>query len=159
MIRTSHLLLSLYQQSSHHNRATLAVKPPKSSFASPRFSEVPHLKVEHSLPASNSSAHSLSTNSQLESMALRVITYGIPSALALGGAFTASTLLASDQSNESSNNRTPASGTISQGSVFDFNATFLGQTLSYKKNQVVSTVKEVGKEIKQASAKAIEGSK
>ncbi len=93
-------------------------------------------------------------------MASRVIAFGVPSALALlGGAITASSLLASSQKDESSNSQTSPNGTVSQGSVFDFTATFLGQTLSYKKDQVVATVKEVGKELKQAGAKAIEGSK
>lgn len=96
-------------------------------------------------------------------MASRVIAYGVPSALALGGALTASSLLASSQKDESHSNQTSVSGTLSQGSAFDFNATFLGQTLSYKKNQVIATVKEVGKEVgkelKQAGAKVVEGSK
>lgn len=92
-------------------------------------------------------------------MTSRAIVYGVPSALALGGALTASSLLASNQNDESPNSRTSPNGAVSQGSVFDFNATFLGQTLSYKKNRVVETVKEVGKELKQAGAKVIEGSK
>lgn len=92
-------------------------------------------------------------------MASRVIAYGVPSALALGGALTASSLLAGSRNDESPNNQTSPNGTVSQGSVFDFNATFLGQTLSYKKNKVVAAVKEVGKELKQAGAKVVEGSK
>jgi hypothetical protein len=92
-------------------------------------------------------------------MASRVIAYGVPSVLALGGALTASSLLASSQNDESPHSRTSPNGTVSQGSLFDFNATFLGQTLSYKKTQVVATVKEVGKELKQAGAKVVEGSK
>lgn len=106
---------------------------------------------------------SIAGNLQLHSMASRVIAYGVPSALALGGALTASSLFASSQNDESRHNRTSVNGTLSQGSAFDFNATFLGQTLSYKKNQVVATVKEVGKEVgkelKQAGAKVVEGSK
>ncbi|KAL8814145.1 MAG: hypothetical protein Q9191_008570, partial [Dirinaria sp. TL-2023a] len=48
-----------------------------------------------------------------------------------------------------------------QGSAFDFSLTFMGETLSYKKNQVVSVAKEVGKEIKDgaAGAAAAAGSK
>lgn len=92
-------------------------------------------------------------------MASRAIVYGVPSALALGGALTASSLLASNQNDESPNTRTSPNGAVSQGSVFDFNATFLGQTLSYKKNRVVESVKEVGKELKQAGHKVVEGSK
>jgi len=70
-----------------------------------------------------------------------------------------SSLLASTQNDEGHNGRTSPTGVVSQGSAFDFNATFLGQTLSYKKNQVVATVKEVGKELKQAGVKVVEGSK
>jgi len=91
-------------------------------------------------------------------MASRIIAFGVPSALALGGALTASSMFASSQKDESPNSRTSKKSPASQGSVFDFNATFLGQTLSYKKDQVVATVREVGKELKQTGSKVIEGS-
>lgn len=92
-------------------------------------------------------------------MASKFLTIGVPSALAVGGALTASTLLTST-SNDNKTESSPAPGAkVSQGSVFDFNANFLGQTLSYKKNQVVATVKEVGKEIKETGVKVAEGSK
>ena len=92
-------------------------------------------------------------------MASRALAIGVPSVLALGGALTASSLLTSTSDDGTMKDRPTAKAATSQGSVFDFNATFLGQTLSYKKNQVVANVKEVGKEIKQATAKVAEGSK
>lgn len=83
-------------------------------------------------------------------MASRLLTYGAPSALALAGA---SLMVANKDTTSSSSNTAP------KGSPFDFNLTFMGETLSYKKNQVVSTVKEVGKEIKEGTSKAVGGTK
>ena len=91
-------------------------------------------------------------------MASKILAFGVPSVLAVGGALTASSLLAS-ASNDESTGQPTTSGTAKQGSVFDFNATFLGQTLSYKKDQVVASVKEVSKEIKHTGTKIAEGSK
>ena len=92
-------------------------------------------------------------------MASRVLAFGVSSVLVLGGALTASSLLAGTEKDGKSNSQTAPSDTAPQGSAFDFNATFFGQTLSYKKNQVVAKVKEVGKEIKEAGAKVVEGPK
>ncbi|KAI4255567.1 MAG: hypothetical protein LQ352_002511 [Teloschistes flavicans] len=102
-------------------------------------------------------------------MASKLITLGIPSALAISGAaIAASSLLASSSSSsppDTAAEKKPSgqqhTTTPGGGSVFDFHANFLGQTLSYKKNQVVATVKKVGDEIAQTSAKVVggEGSK
>lgn len=72
-------------------------------------------------------------------MTSRVIAYGVPSALVLAGA----SFYAANQS------------TSTNSSPFDFNLTFMGETLSYKKNVVVEKVKEVGKEIKGAGEKVV----
>ncbi|KAL8729275.1 MAG: hypothetical protein Q9181_005066 [Wetmoreana brouardii] len=92
-------------------------------------------------------------------MASRILTFGVPSALALGGALTASALLSNTQEADKAHTQPSPNGTAPQGSPFDFSATFMGQTLSYKKNQVVAKVKEVGKDIHQTSAKVVETSK
>ena len=78
-------------------------------------------------------------------MSSRLLTLGAPSALALAGA--GASLLAMNNTKEPG-----------QGSAFDFNLNFMGETLSYKKNQVVSAAKEVGKEIKEGGVpKAVRG--
>ncbi|KAI4201921.1 MAG: hypothetical protein LQ350_002968 [Teloschistes chrysophthalmus] len=99
-------------------------------------------------------------------MASKLLTVGIPSALAVGGAaITASSLLAGTDAAAAAEKKPDGQQahpkTPGGGSVFDFHATFLGQTLSYKKSQVVATVKKVGDEIAQTSAKVVgvEGSK
>lgn len=91
-------------------------------------------------------------------MASKILAFGVP-AIALGGALTATTLLVSASNRDGANGQSHSDSTAAPGSLFDFNATFLGQTLSYKKSQVVATVKEVGKEIKQTGANVVEGSK
>ncbi|KAI4107773.1 MAG: hypothetical protein L6R37_001459 [Teloschistes peruensis] len=102
-------------------------------------------------------------------MASKLLTVGIPSALAVGGATIAiSSMLASSSPQDAAaaaekkpDGQKSHATTPGRGSVFDFHANFLGQTLSYKKNQVVATVKKVGDEIAQTSAKVVgaEGSK
>ncbi|KAL8642798.1 MAG: hypothetical protein Q9228_000537 [Teloschistes exilis] len=102
-------------------------------------------------------------------MASKLLTVGIPSALAVGGATIAvSSMLASSSpqyaaaaAEKKPDGQKSHATTPGGGSVFDFHANFLGQTLSYKKNQVVATVKKVGDEIAQTSAKVVgaEGSK
>ncbi|KAL9586752.1 MAG: hypothetical protein Q9212_000698 [Teloschistes hypoglaucus] len=101
-------------------------------------------------------------------MASKILTVGIPSALAVGGAaITASSLLASSSPRDAAAaDKKPAGQQAhpkipGRGSVFDFHANFLGQTLSYQKDQIVATVKKVGDEIAQTSAKVVgaEGSK
>ncbi|KAL8702216.1 MAG: hypothetical protein Q9201_004520 [Fulgogasparrea decipioides] len=92
-------------------------------------------------------------------MASRVLAFGVPSALALGGALTASSLLSNTQEADKVHTQPSPNGTAPQSSPFDFSVAFMGQTLSYKKNQVVAKVKEVGKDIQQTSAKVAETSK
>ncbi|KAL8867929.1 MAG: hypothetical protein Q9174_005339, partial [Haloplaca sp. 1 TL-2023] len=87
-------------------------------------------------------------------MASRVLAFGVPSALVVGGAITA---FSSSSANETEIQKSAVNTPTSQGSPFDFNATFFGQTLSYKKTQVVAKAKEFGNEIKQTGAKIIEG--
>ncbi|KAL8954388.1 MAG: hypothetical protein Q9183_007151 [Haloplaca sp. 2 TL-2023] len=82
-------------------------------------------------------------------MASRILALGVPSALVVGGAITALSSSSTDDQKSVADTPTP------QGSPFDFNATFFGQTLSYKKNQVVAKAKEVGNEIKQTGAKVV----